>query len=276
MAPWCTYKTRRCRCGGHLSADVDFCWRLRNQRQNHELLHLHQSSHDLVQLGHISGRRHAAGGRHLGQCGQRLLPEDLRYDSRECRHSVRQRRLLPDRHRSAAADPRLPGLLRRAEGEQVPADHVLLCRPHHLHCGDRRRGGRSPFTSSVAESFLGSVLTPVLEKDYGPDTEVTKIWNNTMTELSCCGVNGYGDFNNSKFVESYKHYPTQCCNSTSCGLQDAERAKIKGCFQQILDLLKSKRRRRGGVAAGICALELAALVVSMYLYCKIDKEGSIH
>nr|DBA17712.1 TPA: hypothetical protein GDO54_016042 [Pyxicephalus adspersus] len=85
--------------------------------------------------------------------------------------------------------------------------------------------------SSVAQSFLRSVLTPILQNDYGQNPDVTKIWNTTMTE---------------------------------------------GCFNQILDLLKTNAAVVGGIAAGIGALELAAMVVSMYLYCKIDKHGSIH
>ncbi|XP_073421093.1 tetraspanin-1 [Dendrobates tinctorius] len=132
--------------------------------------------------------------------------------------------------------------------------------------------------SSVAESFLTSVLTPVLQKDYGENKDVTKIWDDMMSELKCCGINNYRDFNNSKFVQSTGEYPAPCCNSTvtPCTMQAAQASYRPGCLQQIVDLLKSNAAIVGGVAAGICALELAAMVVSMYLYCKIDKEGSIH
>ncbi|XP_069837281.1 tetraspanin-1 [Dendropsophus ebraccatus] len=133
--------------------------------------------------------------------------------------------------------------------------------------------------SSVADSFLTSVLTPVLKNDYGTNADVTKIWNNTMTDLKCCGLNNYTDFDNSQFVSKNNGlYPSQCCNSTTttCNQDAAQATRMKGCFNQILDLLKSNAAIVGGVAAGICALELAAMVVSMYLYCKIDKEGSIH
>ncbi|KAG9464777.1 hypothetical protein GDO78_019397 [Eleutherodactylus coqui] len=155
--------------------------------------------------------------------------------------------------------------------------------------------------SPVIESILSSVLVPVLQKDFGRDEQVTRIWNATMTEVSsrdgglpsptrwlqapplslqlnCCGVNGYGDFNNSAFVSSNNgHYPRPCCDSgAACTQQTADASHVKGCFRQILDLIKSKAAIVGGVAAGICALELAAMIVSMYLYCRLDKGGSIH
>ncbi|KAM5126882.1 tetraspanin-1 [Mantella aurantiaca] len=133
--------------------------------------------------------------------------------------------------------------------------------------------------SSVAQSFLRSVLTPVLQEQYGSNQDVTKIWNATMTELKCCGIDNYTDFTNSYFYKTHNSsYPTQCCssNTTTCDQSSVIRYDAKGCFKQILDLLKTNAAIVGGIAAGIGALELAAMVVSMYLYCKIDKDGSIH
>lgn len=135
--------------------------------------------------------------------------------------------------------------------------------------------------SSVAQSFLHSVLTPILQNDYGRNQDVTKIWNGTMTDLKCCGLDNYTNFDGSYYLSTNKVYPQQCCNSnstttTTCSATAAASANIPGCFQQILDLLKKNAAIVGGIAAGIGALELAAMVVSMYLYCKIDKNGSIH
>lgn len=133
--------------------------------------------------------------------------------------------------------------------------------------------------SSVADSFLKSVLTPVLQNDYGKNPQVTFVWNNTMTDLKCCGLANYADFNNSAYVNANNGmYPSQCCNATAiqCTPSLAQATNVTGCINQIVNTLKSNAAIVGGVAAGICALELAALVVSMYLYCKIDKDGSIH
>ncbi|XP_040216875.1 tetraspanin-1 [Rana temporaria] len=132
--------------------------------------------------------------------------------------------------------------------------------------------------SSVAESFLKSVLTPVLKNEYGSKPDVTSSWNKTMNEFYCCGLTNYTDFDNSYYVSQHNgSYPQQCCkpNSATCTPSDAANFAAPGCFNRILDLLKTNAAIVGGVAAGIAALELAAMVVSMYLYCKIDKHGSI-
>ncbi|XP_063283809.1 tetraspanin-1-like [Pelobates fuscus] len=132
--------------------------------------------------------------------------------------------------------------------------------------------------SSQAQTWLAGLLIPVLQKEYGTNQDVTKLWNATMMDAKCCGLTGYSDFNNSTYVQQHSsQYPSFCCNNTSpCTAAVANTAKIPGCFQHILDLVKQNAPIVGGVAAGICALELAAMIVSMYLYCQIDKGGSVH
>ncbi|KAK7877185.1 hypothetical protein WMY93_032108 [Mugilogobius chulae] len=62
--------------------------------------------------------------------------------------------------------------------------------------------------SSFAEGVLRAWATPALQKDFGSDPVVTKIWNTTMTELSCCGFTNYTDFQGSKFEEMTQgHFP---------------------------------------------------------------------
>ncbi|KAM4721259.1 tetraspanin-1 [Rhinophrynus dorsalis] len=130
--------------------------------------------------------------------------------------------------------------------------------------------------SSLAESLLGPLLKPVLETEYGKNKDVTNIWNNTMREFKCCGFNSYTDFENSTYVHDNKVFPSYCCTgNATCDLTNAKNSNVQGCFKQILDLIRQNAAVVGGVAAGICGLELAAMVVSMYLYCRIDKD-SIH
>lgn len=45
--------------------------------------------------------------------------------------------------------------------------------------------------------------------------------------------------------------------------------KVQGCFRQILQKIRTNAVTVGGVAVGVAALELAAMVVSMYLYCNL-------
>ncbi|MEE6495358.1 hypothetical protein FKM82_002024 [Ascaphus truei] len=133
--------------------------------------------------------------------------------------------------------------------------------------------------SSLAESLLKPLLEPVLKDQYGNQKDVTTIWNATMYDLECCGFSDYGDFNNSYyFNHNNQTYPFQCCtNLTSqCNLNAASSSHVSGCFKKLLATIKQYADVVGGVAVGICVLELAAMVVSMYLYCHLDDKGGIH
>uniref|UniRef100_A0AAV2KPU3 Tetraspanin n=1 Tax=Knipowitschia caucasica TaxID=637954 RepID=A0AAV2KPU3_KNICA len=131
--------------------------------------------------------------------------------------------------------------------------------------------------SSFAEGILRAWAAPALKNDYGSDPIVTKIWNTTMTELSCCGFTNFTDFQGSKFeAMTQGHFPPSCCwtQSAPCGAEEAERSNMKGCFEQILISLQEHANIVGGIAAGIGVLEIAAMIVSMYLYCHLDKRIS--
>nr|XP_040041056.1 tetraspanin-1 [Gasterosteus aculeatus aculeatus] len=128
--------------------------------------------------------------------------------------------------------------------------------------------------SSFAEEVIRAWATPALQKDYGSDPTVTNIWNTTMTELQCCGLSNHQDFVGSKFVEENGgSLPPSCCRTggAPCSPNDAERSAVHGCFDHILETLKEQANIAGGIAAGIGILQIAAMVVSMYLYCYLDK-----
>ncbi|EMP26167.1 Tetraspanin-1 [Chelonia mydas] len=82
--------------------------------------------------------------------------------------------------------------------------------------------------TSLAENILQTTVTPTLKNQYGKVTEVTQVWNVTMSQ---------------------------------------------GCFEQLLSDIRKNAGVVGGVAVGICALEIASMVVSMYLYCQLDKKS---
>ncbi|XP_052571895.1 tetraspanin-1 isoform X2 [Peromyscus californicus insignis] len=127
----------------------------------------------------------------------------------------------------------------------------------------------------MAEQFLTLLVVPAIKKDYGSQTEFTQVWNSTMDGLKCCGFNNYTDFNGSHFVEENKVFPSYCCgkpgNSTEgpCTEEKAQSTQVQGCFKQLLHDIRTNAVTVGGVAVGIAALELAAMIVSMYLYCNL-------
>ncbi|XP_010183195.1 PREDICTED: tetraspanin-1 [Mesitornis unicolor] len=127
--------------------------------------------------------------------------------------------------------------------------------------------------TGLAETLLTALVTPILREKYGADTTVSQIWNTTMTEVHCCGLNNYTDFTGSPFYEKDKTYPGPCCkNVEPCDDALAAKSQVPGCFDQILEEIKTNAGVVGGVAAGIAALEIAAMAVSMYLYCKLDEK----
>ncbi|NWI92294.1 TSN1 protein, partial [Pitta sordida] len=127
--------------------------------------------------------------------------------------------------------------------------------------------------TSLAETLLTALVTPVLKEKYGVDKSLTHIWNVTMTEVHCCGLNDYTDFNDSYWYKTYGTYPPPCSGALPplahahlCG------CLLQGCFDQILEEIRTNAGVAGGVAAGIGALEIAAMAVSMYLYCRLDEK----
>ncbi|XP_004442090.1 PREDICTED: tetraspanin-1 [Ceratotherium simum simum] len=130
--------------------------------------------------------------------------------------------------------------------------------------------------TTMAEELLKSVIVPTIRKEYGSQTDFTQVWNATMEGLKCCGFNNYTDFEGSPYFTKNKAFPEYCCsgnvNRTTtepCTREKAEEKLVKGCFDQLLHSIRRNAVTVGGVAAGIGGLELAAMIVSMYLYCNM-------
>ncbi|XP_074953859.1 tetraspanin-1 [Phalacrocorax aristotelis] len=127
--------------------------------------------------------------------------------------------------------------------------------------------------TGLAETLLTAVVTPLLKEKYGKDDSLTQIWNVTMNEVHCCGLNNYTDFTNSPWYNIHNSYPPPCCNGHQpCNDTLAAELSVTGCFSQILEEIRTNAGVVGGVAAGIAALEVASMAVSMYLYCKLDQK----
>ncbi|NXF30609.1 TSN1 protein, partial [Nyctibius bracteatus] len=128
--------------------------------------------------------------------------------------------------------------------------------------------------TGLAETLLMAVVTPLLKEKYGEDMSLTHIWNVTMREVHCCGLNNYTDFTDSPWYKDQKTYPEPCLVRGLLPLATPHLCGhlLQGCFDQILEEIKTNSGVVGGVAAGIAALEIAAMVVSMYLYCQLDQK----
>ncbi|NXQ96247.1 TSN1 protein, partial [Sagittarius serpentarius] len=128
--------------------------------------------------------------------------------------------------------------------------------------------------TGLAETLLTAVVTPLLKEKYGVDGTLTQVWNVTMREVHCCGLNNYTDFTGSYWYQEHESYPVPCLVGGSLPLArpHLRGCLLQGCFDQILEEIKTNAGVVGGVAAGIAALEIAAMAVSMYLYCQLDQK----
>ncbi|XP_029441576.1 tetraspanin-16 [Rhinatrema bivittatum] len=131
--------------------------------------------------------------------------------------------------------------------------------------------------SAVSQIFLEHVndwALKSLREDYGMEPEITTIWNATMKELKCCGFNSYTDFKNSSFSSMANNsYPLPCCSSKDPCRETTIDPEVKGCYLAFQVFLNKNGKIVGGVALGICALELAAMVVSLILFYKIGSKS---
>uniref|UniRef100_A0A1A8RUF8 Tetraspanin n=1 Tax=Nothobranchius rachovii TaxID=451742 RepID=A0A1A8RUF8_9TELE len=134
----------------------------------------------------------------------------------------------------------------------------------------------------VAHQLLDDVEDKVIasiRKSFGEENSMTSLWNATMEEFKCCGYRNYTDFIGSPFyhVHSGELYPPNCCwaNVTvgDCKTDKAEAAMVEGCFKKFLELIEQNAVIIAGVALGIAALEVAAMVVSMILYKKVGSKA---
>ncbi|XP_064415742.1 tetraspanin-1-like [Latimeria chalumnae] len=128
--------------------------------------------------------------------------------------------------------------------------------------------------SSLADTIFGKMkkwAVKTIREDYSKNDDITKMWDTTMTEMKCCGLNNFTDFQNSSSFAQNGTYPKQCCwqQQWPCNATNVNQ-EIPGCFERLLQFFKDNTKILGAVGLGIAALEVMAMVVSMGLYCHIQ------
>ncbi|XP_030591458.1 tetraspanin 35 [Archocentrus centrarchus] len=119
---------------------------------------------------------------------------------------------------------------------------------------------------------VGKAAVMNIKQDYGNVSDITGLWNTTMNTLKCCGFYNSSDFVDSPYYNSHnKTFPPDCCSDT---VRSCSNATVTGCFPKIKQLIENNSAAIVGVALGIAALEICAMVVSMSLFCRI-KSGSV-
>lgn len=126
-----------------------------------------------------------------------------------------------------------------------------------------------PLLDSLIIKF-GIVAVQSIKTDFGNNKDVTGLWNTTMSTLKCCGFNNYTDFTNSSYHLA-NGYPPECCKGAAsmCSKNSTSVLTVPGCFTRINELIGENTVVIIGVALGIAALELGAMIVSMSIFCRI-------
>lgn len=115
-------------------------------------------------------------------------------------------------------------------------------------------------------------------------TSLKSIWNEVQTELKCCGVDGVGDWNNSKFDwESGYNKPEGCCHykRNSDDPLDDEDMKVcrggasfnpdsktyyfRGCYTIITNEVRENQDLVVGLAIGVVAIMFLNMLFSFSL-----------
>lgn len=113
------------------------------------------------------------------------------------------------------------------------------------------------------EGFLKESMNSTIQQQ---QADAKKIWDEMQIKWECCGVDGPADYPEGKVYDS-------CCGASkeneSCTVDTAYK---KGCFDQMLDKVKSGIGRVGGVAIGIAVVELIGVMFSWCLASAIKKE----
>ncbi|XP_077474190.1 tetraspanin 35 [Stigmatopora argus] len=133
-----------------------------------------------------------------------------------------------------------------------------------------------PLAKDLFKKF-GDAAVGSIKKDYGKNSDITGLWNTTMTSLKCCGIYNSSNFIDSPYyVANNNQYPSPCCpDKRPCNQTVIDNFReIPGCFNKITQLIDDNTVAIIAVALGIAALEICAMIVSMFLYCKIDSKSA--
>ncbi|XP_057673191.1 tetraspanin 35 [Corythoichthys intestinalis] len=131
-----------------------------------------------------------------------------------------------------------------------------------------------PLAEKLFDKF-GTSAVASIKKDYGKNSDITGLWDTTMSTLKCCGIYNSSNFMDSPYyVENNNQYPPPCCpDNRPCNQTVIDNfTAIPGCFAKITQLIDNNMVAIIAVALGIAVLELCAMTVSMVLYCKIDSK----
>jgi len=144
--------------------------------------------------------------------------------------------------------------------------------------------------ASLAQPFLDTLERYDLNR---PNGVLEQSWDQTQTELQCCGVNSprdWSEFNGGFGDDGYLaegrdsvligvKVPESCCaratNTELCMTRPTlqNQVFVQGCFTKVSEEIKNHINIVGGVSLGVTAVMVINLFLSFYLCtCGLDTE----
>lgn len=129
-----------------------------------------------------------------------------------------------------------------------------------------------------AEKILEKAGYKTMSEWDGEKGQISKSWNAIQTNLNCCGVKTYADWQNSTSFQSEAKklnanatipVPDSCCNerTKNCGVYWTDESELKsnGCMVEIESWVKGHVAVICGSLGALCFVELIAMVISFHL-----------
>ncbi|KAK0182493.1 hypothetical protein PV327_000629 [Microctonus hyperodae] len=106
---------------------------------------------------------------------------------------------------------------------------------------------------------------------------VTVAWDGIMSQMHCCGVDGYEDFGNySKWSVTGQMIPEACCKRNNGVLVDSSCSSSpnssnsyyqQGCYKILVKAIEENAAIVIGVAVVLVFVELLVIILALYLAC---------
>jgi tetraspanin-18 len=141
-------------------------------------------------------------------------------------------------------------------------------------------GGIAATNSSPVSGVIKDSLKSSLTNNYaaGEKNALTVLWDHTMVNTKCCGVNGYEDFKEAKkFSSSNKKLPEACCvlegdvaklqpKVKTC-TQDPSNSNSywkNGCYAALTGRIWAYKLMAVGICVGLAVFQLLGIIYSFY------------
>ncbi|XP_043274204.1 tetraspanin-18 isoform X2 [Venturia canescens] len=131
-------------------------------------------------------------------------------------------------------------------------------------------------TEKGTQDFLKSTIKYYAANEQKAET-VTVAWDGIMTQMHCCGVDSFQDFQDSvNWAGSLKMVPEACCKKENGVLKDPTCPLVPthdnsyfqtGCYQTLVRTVEENAAIVIGVAAALVFVEVLVIIMALYLAC---------